>query len=369
MEAPARTPLVPRSLAVLGLGAWVLVGLWYALPHSPSGIERWYSQGLFRGVASLLVPLTSALPFSLLLWGGLGGAAGALAWWGRAWRRLRKEGRPWHHALAWGLGRGLALLGLGVLWALVAWGGGYGRLPLATRLAWDLSHPAPQEAAELRAALLAVVHRDGRPEGRDGGRALAAISRSMARTVATWEGRAPALPLGIKRTPPGLLLLNGTTGFCSPLTLEPHVDGALPEAAQVWTGAHELAHITGHCSEDEASALGWVAGLNAEDPFARYACALMAYLELARQLPSAQYREAYLVLPPWALEDLRAESEALKRHRIQWYQRVSWKVYHAYLQTQGVQEGVKSYSRGITLFLGAWRSGSVTLRPSASTHP
>ncbi len=36
---------------------------------------------------------------------------------------------------------------------------------------------------------------------------------------------------------------------------------------------------------------------------------------------------------------------------------VSWKMYNKYLQAQGIEEGVKNYARGMTLFIHLWRDG------------
>ena len=54
-------------------------------------------------------------------------------------------------------------------------------------------------------------------------------------------------------------------------------------------------------------------------------------------------------------------NEANPKYRIQWFSRYSWKVYNKYLQAQGIKEGTKNYSRGITLFTYAWRKGLVNL--------
>jgi hypothetical protein len=81
------------------------------------------------------------------------------------------------------------------------------------------------------------------------------------------------------------------------------------------------------------------------------------YPLLLRGLEPEARKAAMSALPPVVLEDFAAASEASKRYRIEWFQRSSWRVYDKYLQAQGIEEGVKNYDRGITLFAQLWREG------------
>jgi len=197
------------------------------------------------------------------------------------------------------------------------------------------------------------------PGARNVARALAAISEAMAEIIESWDGTPVRLPHGVKATPKGLLLVNGTSGMCMPLTLEPNVDGALPDTAFVWTGAHELGHIAGLCGEAEATLIGYAAGLRAKDPYARYAVALNLYTDLCDQLAPDARKAALDLLPEVARDDLRAAREAYDRYRIDWFRRISWRLYNTYLQSQGIEEGGKDYSRGVALFTFAWRKGLI----------
>ena len=132
------------------------------------------------------------------------------------------------------------------------------------------------------------------------------------------------------------------------------MDGALPDASFVSVAAHELGHIAGYCREDEATLIGYVSGLRASDPLARYACALRAYVDL---LPVKGKKEAFEALPEMARNDLKKTQEVARKYRNPLVSKLSWTVYNQYLKTQGVEEGVKNYDRGILLFAGAWRKG------------
>ncbi len=153
--------------------------------------------------------------------------------------------------------------------------------------------------------------------------------------------------------PNGFVLSRGTSGVGAPFTLVALVDKGLPDTALVYSAAHELGHIAGFCPEDEASFAGWIAGLNADDKFARYACALSAYSDLI------DHKNAFEALPESAQQDLKKADDAYRKYRIGWFSRISWRTYNRYLQSQGVQEGVKNYSHGITLLIYAMRSKPV----------
>ena len=350
-----------RRWVVLSLsaGLWGLCGLWLWRPPSQANVEALYSRTLYRWIEGLLMPLTASLPFSLALILIAAVLTGFPLLWLGNWLYLRRIKRRAHwRGLWWGIKWGILLAPVVMVWFLVVWGAGYARVPIEKRLELDEAGLTQEEAARLRGALLAVVERDlPGAEGRDVARALAAVSKALELTVEAWDGKPITLPATVKATPKGLLLVNGTSGFCSPLTLEPHVDGGLPDTAFVYTAAHELAHIAGICGEAEADCAGFVAGLAAEDPFARYAVALRMYADLAGTLPSGERKAAFARLPQAAQDDLGRAAEAAKKYRIDWFSRLSWRAYDRYLRSQGVVEGVRDYDRGMRLFASLWRQG------------
>ena len=197
------------------------------------------------------------------------------------------------------------------------------------------------------------------PEDRNVDRALATIAASMREVIAEWDGVPVRIPDNVKRTPKGMLMLNGTSGVCSPFTLEPNVDGGLPDANMVAVAAHEIGHVAGICSEAEANLISYVSGVRAADPFARYSVALRLYTSFAQQLPREQMIAAMQRLPQCAKEDLKAAADAHKRYKINLVEKYSWLLYDKYLKKQGIEEGVKNYARGTALFVLCWRKGLV----------
>jgi len=344
---------------------WALVILWLKFPPPAFLVEELYSRGFFRLVAFVLVPVTNSVAGSVALTLVVALILVYFVAWAFQWIRLRRQ----YNAPHW---RGL-LIGFKWLYAggailavtfLVFWGAGYQRMPAIERLGLPEEDLIVEDADQIRALCLEIIRANAptEPEGsRDRDGAIAAISASMAEVVREWDGSTPRLPRGVKATPPGLLLANGTSGICAPFTLEPHVDGALPDTAFVYVAAHELGHVAGLTREDEATLVGFAAGIQADHPFARYAVALDIYTDLARTLRGDERQAAFDALPEVAREDLARIREVSQRYRIDWFRNVSWRVYDSYLQSQGIAEGRLNYGMGVLLFAKAVQRGLVPL--------
>lgn len=353
------------------VGLWLVCAAWYLFQPTPATVEALYTRGFYRIIVGMTVPVTERLPFSLALILVTGGPLLFLALWASNWiyrRRVRKL-THWR-GLLWGPKWLLPIVPVIWLWFLVFWGIGYGRLPVEERLHFDGGNVSEEELFRIKEGLLAVILGDQpRSDGdRDTDRALASVSRTMQMLTSEWEGKPVRVPRRVKATPDGLLLMNGTSGVCAPFTLEPHVDGALPDTWFVSVGAHELGHIAGVCDEGETNLISYIAGLRADDPYARYAVALSIYLGVVRQLKSEDRKTAMDRLPEQAHRDIERTRKAQERYKIDWFQKWSWRAYNQYLKSQGVQEGVRSYGRGTQLLARAWRAGYIDL-PEVPADP
>lgn len=372
---PKKTPIFYLFwFAVLAL--WGVFLAWSWFPPRPGIVEEFYSRGVYRAVLTLLTTFTIHTSQSVAVWLAACGIPAFFLVWILRWAYLRRTGKGSHwRGLFWGVKWAFVLTPVVLVWFLLFWGAGYQRTPIEQRLGLDTAKITEAEAGQMRGQLLAVIQNNVQPaDQRDVPRAIAAIAQAMTAIVTEWDGIPIVMPKAVKATPKGLLMINGTSGMCSPLTLEPQVDGALPDAAFVSVAAHELSHIAGICGEADASFLGYAAGLKAEDPLARYAVALGMYRSLAAQLPGEQRKAAFQALPPIALEDMRKEHDAHQKYQIHWFEKLSWSMYNKYLTSRGVSEGVRDYGRGITLFAAAWRKGMTTIpapvaEPAAAPEP
>ncbi len=335
-----------RLLSVFGA---VLLVLYFALPSAPELLERVYARGFYPLLAALVIPLTDAVPFSL--------AAVLLALFALGWLaafagllRVRAWGR------AFWLTFGAAVLFSS--WFLVFWGANYRRLSVEAQFGL-LEQAATREDLEgLLEHLLAVIRPSAGLE-RDEARAFAALRDALVALVQETTGVRPTLPEEVKRFPPGLLIrLGSASGVMSPWTLEPHLDAALPEVSRLAIGLHELAHVAGYAAEADADFVSALAGLRAEDAFARYAVALRFFGEGLGQLPQEAQADWLGRLPDIAREDLRRIGEPYLRYRPpDWLGRWQRRIYDGYLKSQGVEAGIRDYSRALTLLSAAQRQG------------
>lgn len=354
-----------RSLLpwLIGILFWGIFLLWYQYTPRQETIEFFYSCGLYRAntlVFSLLQQTTThsfalwAVPSVIILFILLGIAN---------WIYIRKKQNKSHFwGIFWFIKWTLILSGFLLVAYLFLWGAGYQRKPIEAKLNLEIVKPEENEIRQVIDDLLIIIKENNLPrEKRNPEQSIQQISKSMQKIVSDWDGIPIYLPPRVRRTPPGLFLFNGTAGMCFPFTLEPHVDGALPPHAFVSTSAHELAHIAGICGEAEASFVGYVSALHADDPFAKYSSALDIYVRLASFLPGEERKKAMEQLPPEAQQDLKEEREIVNKYRVKWFSDISWKAYDKYLKTQGVEEGVRDYGRATNLLLAGIRKGIIQL--------
>jgi len=333
--------------------------LWLILPIPSQWVEWYYTSGLFAALITPLVAVHQLIPISMsaLVLIIIVPCFLVLAFLGI--RRARKREVTWR-TIAWAGFQCIAVIFVLVYgWFLVTFGIGYRREAIESRL--DLAQADRISRADLDATLdemLAIISANlENPEVRDELGALKSIRGAMGDLTEEWDGHRPPLPVNVKRLPAGLLVFLGAYGVNSPYFMEPHVDAALPSHAVVSTGAHEFAHVAGFSGEADATLAGLLAGLRADHRYARYASALAAYANLCAELGPDDQRTRFDALPAEALNDLRAEANIYQKFTRDVTRSVFQPMFHSYLVTQGVDEGIEDYSRGSRMFVNAWRKG------------
>jgi Protein of unknown function (DUF3810) len=339
---------------------WLLGGLlllcclsWFLLNPSSALVEALYSRRIYPFLSSLVVPLTSFLPFSLatvlllslpLLW---------LAFSIRSFQK--RTSRGWLALWLW-----RTLVCLAILYGLfvIFWGANYRREAIEHLAHLPATSVIPSDVENLAKALQNILEETVNSQ-RNTARAAKAIKTSLEQTTFDLTGVTPTLPTFAKRLPGGWLILAGSaSGVVSPWTLEAHVDGALPEVSYLAVGAHELAHIAGFAGEADADLVAAIAGLKAQDAFARYAVALRLWWDVVATF-TPEDQKAYLEqLPKQALIDLESTFEPYRRYQLpNWIQSLQRSSYNQYLKTQGVEAGLADYSRIVNLLVKAQKQG------------
>jgi hypothetical protein len=334
---------------------------------SPALVERAYSRGAYRVVAALFTASFGRLPFSVaevLVWLAVA-AAGRwlLRVCGRVWRDRGRRRAVIGSALAgaW-VGAGalyLAFLGL--------WGLNYRRPPYAELAGLDARPASIEELTSACEELVGEANRarDALPESTDGVARLSdGLSEALRRAPAGYREAGltePVLDGANARAKPVLVstLLSylGISGIFSPFTGEANVNTTLPDPDVPFAACHELAHAHGFAREDEANYVGYVACTHHPDADFRYSAALGASVYAMNALARVD-REGYARLDARRSAGVRRDLDALVAWAERYHgpvERASRAVNNAYLKSQGVREGVRSYGRMVDLLIAERR--------------
>ena len=144
---------------------------------------------------------------------------------------------------------------------------------------------------------------------------------------------------------------SGVSGMLAPFFLETLLNPDLTGPERPYVLAHEWAHLSGFAPEADAGFVGILAALRADEA-ARYSAWLALVAESASQLPPAARNEVLKELAAGPRAD-QAAINARLRALVPQVERVAWATYDRALKSQGVAEGVESYSRMVQLLLGS----------------
>ena len=320
----------------------------------PGMAELWYSRGFY-----LLLRRALHLVFGYLPFAGIYILAIVLVIWSiRSAHRLYTQGGSWIQKT------GKASLGVAnfagfVLFAFYfLWGYNYSRMPVEQQLGL---RPEPLRKAEIAQMLQKQTVevsqlRAALPSGPVTAQALGGTLEQELR-----EGLEKMLvehgfpAQGSVRArwirPEGFFLRFSTAGLYLPFTGEGHVDPGLAPVQWPAVMAHELAHGYGFGDEGVCSFWALLTCRASSNPYLRYAGALSYWRSLA-----AAYRdydpEGFLrlrdQLPEAVLGDLQDIRRAMQRFP-DLIPRLQYRVYDAYLKSQGIGEGMLNYDRVLLL--------------------
>jgi hypothetical protein len=151
-----------------------------------------------------------------------------------------------------------------------------------------------------------------------------------------------------------------SSGFYFPYGGEGYIAGNLTAAERPFVTAHEMVHAYGITDEGAANFLGFLACASSTDPAVRYS-GLLSYWEYVfpELVRAAGQEAAHLAarLPEGVKADMRAAFENWDRYRGP-ARAAAQAVYERYLKSQGIEEGIKSYDRFVSLVV-AWKRREV----------
>ena len=143
---------------------------------------------------------------------------------------------------------------------------------------------------------------------------------------------------------------SGVSGQLGPFFLETLLNPDLTGPERPAVLAHEWAHLSGYAAESDASFIGLLAALRA-GPAAEYSVWLDLVSEATSQLQPVTQRIVLEKLDAGPRADQQAIRERLKQ-LVRPVERAAWASYDQMLKSQGVAEGIQSYSRVIQLLIG-----------------
>ena len=342
-----------KGIIGLILGGMALLGR-SVLAAFPEIAEHGYSRGLYPVLRQGLHLIFGHLPFAGIYVLGfvliLLAIRSVRKWYKKQGSRKQKAGA--------------ALLGIGnfsgfVLFAFyLLWGYNYSRLPLEQQLGLDLKplskaqilqilEERTTELARLRAEL---------PRGSVTAEALGSgleqeLRRGLEKTLSGHGFPTHAQVRARWIRPAGLFLRFSTAGLYLPFTGEGHVDPGLAPVQWPAVMAHELAHGYGFGDEGVCSFWALLACRASANPYLRYAGALSYWRSLAsayRDYDPKGFLRLRDKLPEAVLGDLQDIRMAIQRFP-DLVPRLQYRVYDAYLKSQGIGEGMLNYDRVLVL--------------------
>ena len=356
------TKKIPKDWGWLIL-ALVTVLLRIILPAQV--IETVYSRGIFQVIRLIIDNTVGHLPFpTVYLF-----VAGLLFLLIRSIRNAVKSKASFKERLgrfAWTF---LKFASIVVFLFLFMWGFNYGRVPIEKQLSFD---PQALEYEELKkefdlttqelikarrqipTATDSVLSADLFPDD-----AERLIRADLEEWLARYDFPVGGRVRGRLLRPKGVLLSISTAGVYLPWVGEGHIDAGMYEIQFPFVIAHEMSHGYGFTDEGTCNFIAYQAMRESDNPFFRYSAVLGYWVYLANavaQYDFDAYKEFYKTLPIGIRNDRRVIRQYSDSYPdIMPYFRDAF--YNQYLKTQGIEEGMKNYSR-VVMLVAAWREKS-----------
>ena len=323
------------------------------MPPGAATVERVYARGLYPLIQSSVTPLSNRVSFALFDLAVGTSLLAIVVVWVLSFRQARKKQR------VWAVGRALAgtvtILSIVYLWFLIAWGFNYARPPLESQVPFDAARITPdavralaEHAVERANQTYANAHAAGFPAVNEAPPRLVAALHQVEHEFGRPRPTVFATPKWTVFTP--YYRAAGVSGQLGPFFLETLLNPDLTGPEREATLAHEWAHLSGYAPESDASFIGVLAALRA-GPSAEYSAWLDLVSESVNQLQPVTQRVVLAQLADGPRRDQEAIRERLKK-RVAPVERAAWSTYDQMLKSQGVEEGVHSYSRVIQLLIG-----------------
>ena len=339
-----------RAFQVIMIAAAVVVAV-FRPGHAT--VEDLYARRLYPLIQANLTSLSNRSPIALIDVGLVILIVVVIATWVVSLRRANKRRLR-------GVGNALVstitIAAVVYLWFVFTWGFNYARPSLESRLPYDASRVTPQAVRALAEYAIEKANQTHAAAHAAGFPAIDAMPQPLITALQDVERELGRPRTTVMARPRSSILspffrASSVSGMCDPFFLETLLNPDLTGPERPYTLAHEWAHLSGYAPEDDASFVGLLAALRA-GPAAEYS----AWLELAStavgQLQPVTRTLVLANLAEGPKQDQLAIYRRVVDSRIELVDRAAWATYDQALRSQGVEEGVQSYSRVVELLLG-----------------
>ncbi len=351
----------PRLVKPIAVILLAIVGLFLLMQWAryPASIERYYTEGFFPLISTVLHWLFNYFPFSVgdVLY------IAAVILIGYAFLKLvllaiKRRGRQFLILLL----RSVAAVMLSALIFNIFWGMNYYRPSLATRLNLPDTAYTLQELKSVTIRLIdsanvsrkrlltADLKKD--PEN------IYSVSKQAAGNFAITALQFKPRSIAVKPSLlSGLISYMSTSGYYNPFTGEAQINYGMPVYLKPFVACHELAHQMGVGPEDEASFASFVAGVQSRDRLLRYSAyytGMSEFMYALRSADSLSFKDLKKRISPAVITDLRKEREYWQRYQGQ-LEAVTSVFYDNFLKANNQPQGLLTYNRMITLTMAWYR--------------
>ena len=345
MRFPAR-----RTFQLVAIGAAVIVAVFRP---GRLTVEDLYGRRIYPIIQANLTALSNQSPIALIDVGLVTVIAVLIALWVMSIKRARKKRL---RGVGQALVSTLTLAAVIYLWFLITWGFNYARQPLEARLPYDPSRITPAAVRSLAEFAIGEANRTHAAAHAAGFPAIDAMPAPLITALQEVERELGRPRTTVVARPRWSILspffrASTVSGMCDPFFLETLLNPDLTGPERPIVLAHEWAHLSGYAPEDEASFVGLLAALRA-GPAAEYSAWLELGMTAVGQLQPVTQKLVLQTLAEGPRRDQQAIYDRVMGSRVRVVDQAAWATYDQMLRTQGVEEGVQSYSRVIELVLG-----------------
>lgn len=352
----------------------LLIPLGAVLAHisskKPALVERFYSEGIYQPIGSILSRVTGIFPFSVAeLIVILIPAAFIVYTVMVLAKTVSRHGTNTMPLIKYATNI-LMIVSIAFFGFVSLWGLNYYRMPFAEIAGLEVQ---PASVKELESLCLSLIERANTLRSEidvdaEGNMNIPGSRRDILNSCYKgYEALAQSYPelAGSYGNPKPIALsrLMNYTGICGiyfPFTGEANVNVSIPEFSLPSTASHEMAHQRGFSREDEANYISYLACTAHPEANFKYSGVLLALTNSMNALYQND-RSSFLKLSQNYSEGVRHDLAELNKFWAQYegpVERTSERINNTYLKANNQKDGVRSYGRMVDLLIAEHRQAA-----------